>query len=81
MKILTNEKYESLLRQIDTAKQELKRQKEVEEYLNKKISGDRCTGNYCEVCEHSYRIYNCMGGYYSYGCLLDVKCQDFKKKE
>lgn len=51
------------------------------EKQRKMLNGDRVCSSLCEFCENSVRHWQCLGGYYTYECLLDCKCADFKKKE
>ena len=67
------------------------------EILRRKLKGERVCDNYCECCQHSYKIDETCSdscryqayrkqdiedvNYNKYNCLLDCKCSDFMLKK
>ena len=82
MKILSKKKYNKLIEDFE----ELKR---INESIGKKLEDKKtsCKANvgkdFCNVCKNSYSYKNNNGliAINCVGCLLDVSCEDFKKKE
>lgn len=72
---------EQLETEILRLKNSIREKDEEIDKLRLQISGKRICGNYCNKCECGYElppIPHVFGTYY--GCILDCKCKDFKKK-
>nr|DAQ01189.1 MAG TPA: hypothetical protein [Caudoviricetes sp.] len=89
MKILSKKKYNKLIEGFEKSQKKVEELKRINESIGKKLEDKKtsCKMNngkdFCFNCENSYRyktywreteIERC-------GCLLDVPCEDFKKKE
>lgn len=82
MKILSKKKYNKLIEDFE----ELQKKNESigKKLEDKKTSCKLNNGkDFCFKCENSYRYKTYWGAaeYEKCGCLLDVPCEDFKRKE
>ncbi len=96
MKILSKKKYskliedfEELQKKVEELQKKVEELKRINESLGKKLE-DKKTGckmnngkDFCFKCENSYRYKTYWGAteYEKCGCLLDVPCESFKRKE
>lgn len=89
MKILSKKKYDKLIDDFEELQKNVEELKRTNESLGKKLEDKKtsCKMNsgkdFCFKCENSYR-YNTYYGITEVekcGCLLDIPCEDFKKKE
>lgn len=89
MKILSKKKYNKLIEDFEELQEKVEELKRINESLGKKLE-DKKTG--CKMnsgkdfyfnCENSYRYKTYWGvaEYEKCGCLLDVPCEDFKRKD
>ena len=82
MKILTKKEYNKIINDFEKLKKQCE---ELEEKLEgKKTSCKLNNGkDFCFKCENSYRYKTYWGvtEIEKCGCLLDVPCEDFKRKE
>ena len=89
MKILSKKKYNKLIEDFEELQKKVEELKRINESLGKKLEDKKTSckmnngKNFCFNCANSYRyktywetteIERC-------GCLLDVSCEDFKRKE
>ncbi len=89
MKILSNKKYNKLIEDFEKSQKKVEELKRINESLGKKLEGKKtsCKLNngkdFCFKCENSYRYKTYWGvtEIEKCGCLLDVSCEDFKRKE
>ena len=88
-KILNNKKYNKLIEDFEKLQKKVEELKRINESLGKKLEDKKtsCKLNkgkdFCFCCENSYRYitYMRMGEVEQCGCLLDVSCESFKRKE
>lgn len=82
MKILTKKEYNKIINDFEKLKKQCE---ELEEKLeDKKTSCKLNSGSdFCFNCKNSYRYktYYAMGESEQCGCLLNVSCEDFERKE
>ncbi len=89
MKILSKKKYNKLIDDFEETQKKVEELKRINESLGKKLEDKKtsCKLNsgkdFCFKCENSYRYKTYLGGMEieKCGCLLDVPCEDFKRKE
>lgn len=89
MKIISKKKYNKLIEDSEELQKKIEELKRINESLGKKLEDKKtsCKMNngkdFCFNCENSYRYkaYWGTGEYEKCGCLLDVPCEDFKRKE
>ena len=89
MKILSRKKYNKLFNDCEKLQKKIEELKRINESLGKKLEDKKtsCKLNngkdFCFKCKNSY-IYKTYWGVTEIekcGCLLDVPCEDFKRKE
>lgn len=89
MKILSKKKYTKLIEDFKESQEKVKELKRINESLGKKLE-DKKTGckmnsgkDFCFNCENSYRYKTWWNGVEveRCGCLLDVPCESFERKE
>lgn len=89
MKILRNKKYNELIEDFEESQKNVEKLKRINESLGKKLEDKKtsCKFNngedFCFYCKNSYRYKTYWGvkEIERCGCLLDVSCEDFKKRE
>ena len=89
MKILSKKKYNKLIEDFEELREKVKELKRINESLGEKLEDKKtsCKMNngkdFCFKCQNSY-IYKTYCGTIEYekcGCLLDVSCEKFERKE
>lgn len=89
MKILSKKKYNKLIEDFEELQKKIEELKRVNESLGEKLEDKKtsCKMNkgkdFCFNCVNSYRYktYWRVTEVEKCGCLLDVSCEDFKRKE
>lgn len=89
MKILSKKKYNKLIEDCEELQKNAEKLKRINESLEKELEDKKtsCKLNsgkdFCFKCENSYRYKTYWGAteIEKCGCLLDVPCEDFKRKE
>lgn len=89
MKILSKKKYNKLIDDLEELQKKVEELKRINESLEKKLEDKKtsCKANvgkdFCNICKNSYSYKNNNGliAVNRLGCLLDVSCEDFKRKE
>ena len=89
MKILSKKKYNKLIEELEESQKKVDELKRINESLGKKLEDKKTSykmnngKDFCFKCENSYRYKTYLGltGIEKYGCLLDVPCEDFRRKE
>ena len=89
MKILSKKKYNKLFNDCEKLQEKVEELKRINESLGKKLEDKKtsCKINngkdFCFNCANSYRYKTYFGAteIEECGCLLDVPCEDFKRKE
>lgn len=89
MKILSKKKYNKLIDDFEETQKKVEELKRINESLGKKLEDKKtsCKLNsgkdFCFKCENSYRYKTYWGTteVERCGCLFDVPCEDFKRKE
>lgn len=89
MKILSKEKYNKLIEDFEELRKKVEELKSINGSLGKKLEDKKtsCKLNngkdFCFNCKNSYRYKTYWGvtEIERCGCLLDVPCEDFKRKE
>jgi hypothetical protein len=89
VKILSKKKYNKLIEDFEELQKKFEELKRINESIGKKLEDKKtsCKLNngkdFCFKCENSYRYKTYWGGMETEkcGCLLDVPCEDFKRKE
>lgn len=89
MKILSKKKYNKLIEDFEKLQEKVEELKRINESLGKKLEDKKisCKMNsgkdFCFKCKNSYRYrtYMGMGEVERCGCLLDVSCERFERKE
>lgn len=89
MKILSRKKYNKLFNDCEELQKKIEELKRINEILGKKLEDKKtsCKLNngkdFCFKCENSYicKTYWGVTEIEKCGCLLDVPCEDFKRKE
>lgn len=80
---LLKKEFDEMKQEISDLKRENAELNEKNEELKNRIKGERMTGEWCNTCSNSFKISNpsFCGTYYTYGCLLDVKCKNYERTE
>lgn len=89
MKILSKKKYNKLIEDFEKLQEKVEELKRINEILGEKLEDKKtsCKMNsgkyFCFKCENSYRYKTYWGTIEieECGCLLDVSCESFKRKE
>ena len=89
MKILSKKKYNKLIEDFEKLEEKVEELKRINESIGKKLEDKKtsCKANvgkeFCNVCKNSYSYRKNSGlvAINYVGCLFDVSCEDFKKKE
>lgn len=89
MKILSKKKYNKLIEDFEESQKKVEELKRINESIGEKLEDKKtsCKANvgkdFCNVCKNSYSYRKNSGlvAINYVGCLLDVSCEDFKKKE
>jgi ABC-type Fe3+-citrate transport system substrate-binding protein len=89
MKIISKKKYNKLIEDSEELQKKIEELKRINESLGKKLEDKKtsCKMNngkdFCFNCENSYRykVYWGTMEYEKCGCLLDVPCESFERKE
>ena len=89
MKILSKKKYNKLIEDFEKLQENLEKLKRINESIGKKLEDKKtsCKLNkgkdFCFNCKNSfrYKTYYAMGESEQFGCLLNVSCEDFERKE
>ena len=89
MKILSKKKYNKILDDCKELQKKVEELKKANESLKENLDDEKtsCKLNkgkdFCFSCKNSYRYKTYWGvtEYEKCGCLLDVPCEDFEKKE
>lgn len=89
MKILSKKKYNKLIEDFEELQKKVEELKRINESIGKKLEDKKtsCKMNsgkdFCFKCQNSYRYKTYWGTTETEncGCLLDVSCEDFKRKE
>lgn len=88
-KILSKKKYNKLIEDFEKLQEKVEEVKRINDSIGKKLEDKKTSfkfnnGNdFCFKCENSYRYETYWRGeeIEKCGCLLDVPCEDFKRKE
>lgn len=89
MKILSKKKYNQLLDKMKDLETDNRQLIEKNNILSDRLEDKKtsCKANagkeFCNACKNSYSYKDCNGPvtFNHVGCLLDVPCEDFKRKE
>lgn len=89
MKILSKKKYDKLIEDFRESQEKVKELKEINENLKEKLEDKKTSyksnngKDFCFNCQNSYRYKTYWGltEIERCGCLLDVPCENFKRKE
>lgn len=89
MKILSKKKYNKLIEDFEELQKKVEELKRINESIGKKLEDEKtsCKFNkgkdFCFECQNSYRYKTYWGTteIEQCGCLLNVSCEDFKRKE
>jgi hypothetical protein len=89
MKILSKKKYNKLIEDFEELQKKVEQLKRINESLGKKLEDKKTSykmnngKDFCFNCANSYRYKTYWGTteIERCGCLLDVSCEDFKRKE
>lgn len=89
MKILSKKKYNKLIEDFEKLQENLETLKRINESIRKKLEDKKTScklnsgSDFCFNCKNSYRYktYYAMGESEQCGCLLNVPCEDFERKE
>lgn len=89
MKILSKKKYNKLIEDFEKSQKKVEKLERINESLGKKLEDKKtsCKMNngkdFCFNCANSYRYKTYWGTteIERYGCLLDVSCESFERKE
>ena len=89
MKILSKKKYNKLIEDFDKSQEKVEELKRINESIGKKLEDKKtsCKANvgkdFCNVCKnsYSYKKNNGLIAINCVGCLLDVPCESFERKE
>ena len=89
MKILSKKKYNKLIEDFEELQEKVKELKRINESIGKKLKDKKTSyklnsgKEFCFKCENSYRYKTYLGvtEYEKCGCLLDVSCENFERKE
>lgn len=89
MKILSKKKYDKLIEDFEKSQKKVEELKRINESLGKKLEHEKISykmnsgKDFCFNCENSYRYKTYWGAaeIEKCGCLLDVPCENFEKKD
>ena len=89
MKILSKKKYNKLIEDFEELQKKVEELKRINEGLRKKLEDKKTSyklnngKDFCFSCQNSYRCKTYWGAteYEKCGCLLDVPCESFERKE
>jgi hypothetical protein len=89
MKILSKKKYNKLIEDFEKLQEKVKELERINENIGKKLEDKKTSyklnsgKNFCFKCKNSYRYktYWVVAEIETFGCLLDVSCENFKRKE
>ena len=89
MKILSKKKYNKLIEDFEELQENLEKLKRINDSIGKKLEDKKTScklnsgSDFCFNCKNSYRYktYYAMGESEQCGCLLNVSCEDFERKE
>lgn len=89
MKILSKKKYNKLIEDFGELQKKVEELKRINEGLGKKLEDKKTSyklndgKDFCFKCENSYRYKTYWGAaeIEKCGCLLDVSCENFEKKD
>lgn len=89
MKILSKKKYNKLIEDFEELQEKVKELKRINESIEKKLEDKKTSykmnngKDFCFNCQNSYRYKTYWGGIETEkcGCLLDVACESFERKE
>lgn len=89
MKILSRKKYNKLIKDFEKSEKKVEELKRINESIGKKLEDKKTSfklnsgKDFCFYCKNSYRYKTYCGvtEIEKCGCLLDVSCEDFKKRE
>lgn len=89
MKILSKKKYNKLIEDFEELQKKVEELKRINDSLGKKLEHEKtsCKLNngkdFCFNCKNSYRYKTYWGvtEIEKCGCLLDIPCEDFRRKE
>ncbi len=89
MKILSKKKYNKLIEDFEKSQEKVEELKRINERIEKELDDKKtsCKMNsgkdFCFKCKNSYRYKTYRGAteYEKCGCLLDVPCESFRRKE
>lgn len=89
MKILSKKKYNKLMEDFEELQEKVKELKSINESLGKKLEDKKTSyklnggKDFCFKCKNSYRYKTYWGAteIERCGCLLDVSCENFEKKD
>lgn len=89
MKILSKKKYNKLIEDFEKLQKNVEELKRTNESIGKKLEDKKTScklnsgSDFCFNCKNSYRYktYYAMGESEQCGCLLNVSCKDFERKE
>lgn len=89
MEILSKKKYNKLIEDFEKSQKKVEELKRINESLGKKLEYEKTSyklnggKDFCFTCKNSYRYrtYIGMGEVEQCGCLLDVSCEKFERKD
>ena len=89
MKILSKKKYNKLIEDFEELQEKVKELERINESIKKNLEGKKTSyrlnkgSQFCFGCKNSYRYrtYMGIGEVEQCGCLLDVSCENFERKE
>lgn len=89
MKILSKKKYNKLIEDFEESQEKVKELKEINENIREKLEDKKTSyklnngKDFCFNCQNSYRYKTYWGvtEIERCGCLLDVPCENFRRKE
>lgn len=89
MKILSKKKYNKLIEDFEKLQKKVEELERINESIGKKLEDKKAScklnngKDFCFNCKNSYRYKTYWGvtEIEKCGCLLDVPCEDFKRKE
>lgn len=89
MKILSKKKYNKLIEDFEELQKKVEELKKINESIGKELEDKKTSfklnngKDFCFSCKnhYRYRTYIGMGEVEQCGCLLDVSCENFEKKD
>ena len=89
LKILSKKKYNKLIEDFEESQKKVEELKRINESIEKKLEDNKTScrlnkgSQFCFDCKNSYRYrtYMGIGEVEQCGCLLDVSCESFERKE